>query len=213
MDLGAAGIMIAPPSGLRTESHTLDYFDVVINALGPSVPVCYQDYPTSTGVYISVDTFHRLVDRHPSLVMLKHEDFPGLRKLTSIRRAAEQGEHRRVSILVANAGLYYPLEMRRGADGVMTGFAYPEMLVDVFDLFERGEADAAQDRYDLYLPILRYEYQIGIGLAIRKEILHRRGAIKCAATRLPGPTLNQDEHAELTMLMQRLNEKSSQSSA
>lgn len=210
MGLGAAGVMIAPPSGLRTETHVLDYFDALFDALPPSAPVCLQDYPTSTGVYVSVETFHQLVDRHANLVMLKHEDFPALRKLTAIRRAAEHGEHRRVSILVANAGLYYPLEMRRGADGVMTGFAYPEMLVDVFDSFEAGEEDAAEDRYDAYLPILRYEYQIGIGLAIRKEILRRRGAIACARTRQPGPALNEDEHAELTTLMRRLEAKLSQ---
>lgn len=207
MDLGAAGVMIAPPAGLRTETQVLGYFDSVFARLGPDVPVCYQDYPTVTNVPISVETFNALVDRHPSLVMLKHEDFPGLRKLTAVRRGAESGPQRRVSILVANAGLYYPLEMRRGADGVMTGFAYPEMLAQVYALFEAGEADAAEDLYDLYLPILRYEYQIGVGLAVRKEILRRRGAIRCAATRAPGPALDADDHEELSTLMRRLDAK------
>ncbi len=205
MEQGAAGVMIAPPPGLKTETQVLGYFAAAFDKLGPDIPVCYQDYPTTTTVVISVDTFNRLVGAHDSLVMLKAEDFPGLRKLTAIRRAAETGAHRRVSILVANAGLYYPLEMRRGADGVMTGFAYPEMLVQAFDLFERGEADAAEDLYDAYLPILRYEYQLGIGLAVRKEILRRRGAIRCSTTRAPGPALDADEQAELTVLMERLD--------
>ena len=204
MDLGAAGVMIAPPPGLKTETQVLGYFEAVFARLGPEVPVCYQDYPTVTAVHISVETFNALVDRHPSLVMLKHEDFPGLRKLSAVRAAAESGAHRRVSVLVANAGLYYPLEMRRGADGVMTGFAYPEMLVRVFELFEAGDPDAAEDLYDLYLPILRYEYQIGIGLAVRKEILRRRGAIASAATRAPGPALDATDREELTHLMSRL---------
>ncbi len=207
MDIGAAGVMIAPPPGLKTEAHVLGYFDTVFEALGPEIPVCFQDFPTSTGVHISVDTFLKLVEYHPSLVMLKHEDFPALRKLTAIRTAGDLVENRRISILVANAGLYYPLEMRRGADGVMTGFAFPDMLVKVYQLFENNDPEAAEDLYDLYLPLLRYEYQTGFGLAIRKEILRRRGAIRCAATRAPGPAMNADEHAELTILMDRLERK------
>jgi len=207
MDKGCAGVMITPATGLKTETQIFGYFESVFSALGPDIPVCFQDYPTSTGVYVSAETFLALVEAHPSLVMLKHEDFPALRKLTTIRRRGDSPAQRRISIFVANAGLYYPLEMRRGADGVMTGFAFPDMLVETYDLFMQGEADAAEDLYDLYLPLLRYEYQTGFGLAIRKEILHRRGAIKCVATRQPGPAMNADEHAELTMLMDRLQRK------
>lgn len=207
MDKGAASVMIAPPPSLLTENHIVNYFDAVFEALGPGVPVCYQDYPANTGVHISVDTFHRLVDSHNDLVMLKHEDFPALKKLTAILGAADRGEHRRVSVLVANGGLSYPLEMRRGADGIMTGFTYPEMLVEVYGLFESGKADSAEDLYDLYLPILRYEFQPGVGLAIRKEVLRRRGAIACSKTRAPGPALDADDLAELTKLMERLKQK------
>ena len=62
--------------------------------------------------------------------MLKHEDWPGLDKISQIRKASDAGL-RRVSILVGNGGLYLPQELARGADGAMTGFAYPEMLVEV----------------------------------------------------------------------------------
>ena len=207
MEKGCAGVMITPMPGLKTETQIRNYFDTVIGILGPDIPVCFQDFPTSTGVHISVDTFLALVEAHSSLVMLKHEDFPALRKLTEIRRKGDGPGQRRISILVANGGLSYPLEMRRGADGVMTGFAFPDMLVKVYDLFAQGEADAAEDLYDLYLPLLRYEFQPGFGLALRKEILRRRGAIKSAATRAPGPAMNADEHAELTTLVNRLQKK------
>ncbi len=207
MNSGAAGVMITPGTGLKTETAILSYFDTVFEALGSDVPVCFQDYPTSTGVNISVATFLRLVDAYASLVMLKHEDFPALRKLTAVREACDGPEHRRISILVANAGLYFPLEMRRGADGVMTGFAYPDMLVRAYELFQKGEPDAAEDLYDLYLPLIRYEYQVGIGLAVRKEILRRRGLIRCAVTRQPGPAMDSRDHAELTTLIDRLERK------
>ena len=204
MDLGAAGVMIAPPPILKTEVQIHGYFSELFGMLGDAVPVCYQDYPTTTAVHISVPTFNRLVDDFPQLVMLKMEDFPGLKKLTQVIESAEPQGRRRVSILGANGGLYYPLELRRGADGAMTGFAYPEMLVRVYDLFTKGEIEAAEDLFDLYLPIVRYEFQLGLGLAIRKEILRRRGFIKSSKVRAPGPKLDARDHEELEVLMRRL---------
>ena len=91
---------------------------------------------------------------------------------------------RRVSILTGNNGLYVPQELARGADGIMTGFAFTGMLVEVFDLFEDGRTEEAEDLFDLYLPVLRHEAQFGFGLALRKEVLHRRGP-----SPRPGPAI------------------------
>jgi 4-hydroxy-tetrahydrodipicolinate synthase len=207
MDAGAGGVMIAPAGGLKTEVQIHDYFAAVFQRLGPSVPVCLQDYPLGTGVNISVPAVLHLVDRHPSLVMFKHEDWPGLKKLRQVRRACDGQAHRRISILCGNGGLYLPQELHGGADGAMTGFAYPEMLVEVCRRFFDGHGDEAEDLFDLYLPLVRHEQQIGIGVAIRKEILRRRGAIKSAAVRAPGPRLDQDDIEELERLLRRLDQR------
>src|SRR5215471_9812328 len=204
MDSGAGGVMIAPAAGLKTEVQIRDYFATVFARLGPAVPVCLQDYPLGTGVNISVATFLDLVDAHQSLVMFKHEDWPGLRKLGQVRRACDGMARRRISILCGNGGLYLPQELHRGADGAMTGFAYPELLVDVCRLSRDGRAEEAEDLFDAYLPLVRHEQQIGVGLAIRKEILRRRGAIRSAAVRAPGPRLDRDDLEELDRLMARL---------
>jgi 4-hydroxy-tetrahydrodipicolinate synthase len=204
MASGAAGVMIAPIPGIKTETALLAYFAGVIAALGNDVPVAFQDYPQSTGVDISAEAFIRLVDAHPSIVMLKHEDCPGLRKISQVRKACDGKAHRRVSILTGNGGLYLPQELRRGADGAMTGFAYPELLVGVCRLFASGKAEEAEDLFDAYLPYIRHEQQPGIGLALRKEVLRRRGAIKTAALRAPGPKLDADDIKELDGLLARL---------
>jgi len=193
MDAGAGGVMIAPAAGLKTEVQIRDYFATVFERLGPSVPVCFQDYPLGTGVNISAPSFLQLVDDHTSLVMFKHEDWPGLKKLQQVRRACDGQARRRISILCGNGGLYLPQELHRGADGAMTGFAFPEMLVDVCKAFFAGHSEDAEDLFDIYLPLVRHEQQIGIGLAIRKEILRRRGAIRSAAVRMPGPRLDKDD--------------------
>ncbi len=208
MDAGAVGVMIAPMGGLNTEEKIYNYFAQAFAALGPDIPVCYQDYPQATGVHISVDCFNRLVRDFDQVVMFKHEDCPGLGKLTRLRQTAEADNTlRRVSVLVGNGGLYLPEELSRGADGAMTGFAFPEMLVRVIGYHESGETEQAQNLFDAYLPVVRYEQQPGFGLAVRKEVLRRRGAIANAATRSPGPKLTGVDHDELGGLLARLEDR------
>lgn len=203
MDLGAAGVMIAPAANLKTDDQVYGYYAGVATLLGKDIPICLQDFPQATGVHTSVAVINRLIDEFPQVVMLKHEDFPGMRKLSQVRQQSEDAGRRRISILVGNGGLFLPQEMLRGADGAMTGFAYPEMLVQVCKRFAEGQVEAAEDLFNIYLPLLRHEFQYGIGLALRKETLRRRGAIRSAFVRKPGPVLDKFDHEELTRLIQR----------
>jgi 4-hydroxy-tetrahydrodipicolinate synthase len=204
MDAGAGGALVAPAANLRTDDQIFGYYESVAAALGPSIPFVYQDYPQTSGVYLAASLFDRLVRALPTMVMLKAEDVPGLGKITRIRADGARAGGRRVSILIGNGGLYYPQSLQRGADGVMTGFAYPEMLVEVYERFVAGDVDGAEDLYDRYLPLVCYEQQIGYGLAIRKEILRKRGAIRCSKLRVPGPSLTAVDVAEIDRLMTRL---------
>jgi 4-hydroxy-tetrahydrodipicolinate synthase len=204
MEMGAAGIMVAPPMGLGTETKIYNYFSNVFNALGDDIPVCYQDYPFLTKSEISLETFNRLVNDFNQLVMLKHEEWPGLDKLSKVKASIQDGGIRPISVLTGNGGLYLPQELQRGADGAMTGFAYPEMLVEVYNLHKKGKIDAAEDLFDTYLPLVRYEQQPGFGLAIRKEILFRRGAIDCSKVRDPGPRMSDKDLTELSRIIGRV---------
>jgi 4-hydroxy-tetrahydrodipicolinate synthase len=204
MAAGAAGVMVAPSPGIAADDALVAYFGAVVDALDRGTPVVYQDYPQATGVVLTVDAFHRIVEAFSQVVMLKHEDCPGLDKLTRTRRDAGR---RRLSILVGNNALYLPQELTRGADGAMTGFSYPEMLVEVYERFASGDVDGAEDVFDVYLPLLRYEAQPGIGLAVRKELLFRRGALRSPTVRAPGPTLSAEDRRELDRLVARLERR------
>lgn len=203
MDQGAAGIMVAPTPGPAVEDRIMGYFAQVCDAVGPDVPICFQDFPQSTGVPVSSNTILALTRQHPQIVMLKHEDCPGLAKVEAVRSRSGTGGTPRMSILCGNGGLYLPLELARGADGAMTGFAYPEMLVQLVARHMAGDVDGAEDLFDAYLPILRYEQQLNFGLAARKEILRRRGAIASAFVRRPGPRLSPADLADIDRLMRR----------
>lgn len=205
MDNGAAGVMVAPLAGLGTEQKVYNYFAQVFEALGDDIPVCYQDYPLATRTEISVTLFNKMVTDFDQLVMLKHEECPGLNKISAVRKASDEGL-RRVSILCGNGGLYLPQELARGADGAMTGFAYPEMLVAVVALHRAGEHDRAEDVFDAYLPYIRHEQQPGFGLALRKEMLHRRGVMASPRVRAPGPMMNAMDHKELDRLISRIEQ-------
>ncbi|WP_444668002.1 dihydrodipicolinate synthase family protein [Cereibacter changlensis] len=204
MDGGAAGVMVAPSAGPAREDRIEGYFHAVCEALGPGVPVCFQDFPLATGLPVSPALIRRLSQERAQIVMLKHEDWPGLTKITQLRKQEEAPEVARLSILCGNGGLYLPQELQRGADGAMTGFAYPEALVQTVALHQAGRVDEAEDLFDRYIPILRHEQQPGFGLAVRKYVLMKRGAIASAATRAPGPKMSAVDATETDRLMARL---------
>lgn len=202
MDMGAAGVMVAPPSTLTTNETIEAYFAQVVQTVGPDVPVCLQDFPLATEVAISIPCLGRILEAHPSIVMVKHEDWPGLAKISALRKAEAAGR-RRTSILCGNGGIFLPEEMARGADGAMTGFAFPEMMVQVCQLMTQGQTDRARDLFDAYLPLVRYEQQPGVGLALRKYVLAQRGAIASAKIRTPGAPLPPEAVAEVETMLRR----------
>ncbi|EEB83626.1 dihydrodipicolinate synthase family protein [Roseobacter sp. GAI101] len=202
MDMGADGCMVTTPGNLKTDPQIRDYFAQAARAVGETVPVVLQDFPLATGVQISDEVLGRIIDDVPQVVMLKHEDWPGLAKITALRKAEAEGR-RRISVLCGNGGVFLPEEIARGADGAMTGFGYPEMLADVVRLAGAGDMDRAQDIFDAYLPLVRYEQQPGVGLAVRKYVLAKRGAIASAALRAPGAGLAPAAIAEVERLLVR----------
>ncbi len=136
--------------------------------------------------------------------MLKHEDWPGLEKISALRAFQRDGSLRPLSILCGNGGLFLDFEMERGADGAMTGYAFPDMLVDVVKLSQEGKRDAAHDLFDAHLPLVRYEQQQGIGLAVRKYVLKKRGAIAHDTQRAPAGSLSAAARAEVDYLLSRV---------
>ncbi len=202
MDDGAAGVMIAPPSSLRNDQQIVTYYKQAAEFIGDT-PFVLQDFPLVTSVTIPVSVIQTIIDQIPTCVCLKHEDWPGLSKITALRTASETSGKRRISILCGNGGVFLPEEMARGADGAMTGFAYPEMMRDVVHYSEQGNSERAQDIFDAYLPLARYEQQPGLGLAIRKYIMAKRGAIATPALRKPGGALSTADISEIERLIAR----------
>jgi 4-hydroxy-tetrahydrodipicolinate synthase len=204
MEFGAAGVMIAPPPSLRTDDQIVNYYAQAVAAIGTDIPFVIQDYPLALTVVMTPKVIRKIAMDHSSCVMLKHEDWPGLEKISALRAFQHDGSLRPLSILTGNGGLFLDFELERGADGAMTGYAFPDMLVDVVKLAEEGQRDAAHDLFDAHLPLIRYEQQQGIGLAVRKYVLQKRGAIAYDTQRAPGASLSATARAEIEYLLRRL---------
>jgi 4-hydroxy-tetrahydrodipicolinate synthase len=204
MEAGAAGVMIAPPNTLRTDEQIAGYFRQASEAIGHDVPFVLQDYPLTFGVVMTPAVIRRIVSENPACLMLKHEDWPGLEKISALRGFEREGAMRHISILCGNGGLFLDFELERGADGAMTGYCFPDMLVDAVRLHADGQRDAMHDLFDAHLPLIRYEQQQGIGLAVRKYVLTRRGVIASEAQRRPAVSLSAAARAEVDYLLKRI---------
>lgn len=207
MDAGAAGVMIAPVPSLRTDEQITAYFSQAVEAIGEDVPWVLQDYPLTLSVVMSPSVIARIMSDHASCLMLKHEDWPGLDKISKLRSQQQDGALKPFSILCGNGGLFLDFEPERKADGAMTGYAFPDMLVELINLHRAGKRDEAHDLFDAHLPLIRYEQQQGVGLAVRKYVLSRRGVISSDAQRKPGPSLNAAGRAEVDYLLARLGRR------
>jgi 4-hydroxy-tetrahydrodipicolinate synthase len=94
-------------------------------------------------------------------------------------------------------------ELQRGASGTMTGFAFSEILVAVYEAFRAGRTTEAEAIFDRYLPLIRYENQPVINLTIRKELLYRRGAIAHPALRPPFVPIDEGTRSEIDWILKR----------
>ena len=207
MNAGAAGVMIAPPNTLRTDDAIAQYYRQASEAIGGDVPFVIQDYPLTFSVQMTPGVIRRIVMENPACMMLKHEDWPGLEKISQLRAWERDGSLRHIAILTGNNALFLDFEMERGADGANTGYCFPDMLVDTVRLAAAGRRDEAHDLFDAHLPLIRYEQQPGVGLAVRKYVMMRRGIIACDALRKPGAALTPAARAEVDYLLARLAAK------
>ena len=198
-ELGAAAVMVAPPRLARTNDAALErHYRAVADAI--DIPVVVQDFPPAVGgITMSVELIAKLAAASPRLACLKLEDEPAPMKITHIKAASDQ-----VKIFGGLGGMMFLEELRHGAIGTMTGFAFPEILVDIYRKFAAGDRDGATEVFYKYLPIIRFENQPRINLALRKHIYQLRGVIASSRVRAPFTPVDGDTLADLDDLLKRL---------
>lgn len=195
-DLGAAAVFAAPLDN-ASDAVQFDYYQALAAAL--PIPVVIHDFPASFGTEISAEVVARL-GREGGVRMIKMEEPPVGPKITRIRDLAGD----RMRIFGGLGGVYFLEELQRGAVGTMTGFAYPEILVRIYNQFAAGDEAGAAATFDRYCPLIRYEFQPKLGLALRKYIYMRRGLIASDAIRAPGMRIDPASIRELEATIERV---------
>ena len=195
--LGASAVMVSPPRMLKLNSESVvNHYKALAEAV--DLPIVVQDYPPISGFAMEAGLLARIAREVPAARTIKLEDPPTPFKTARILAAA--GETR-VQILGGLGGVFLLEELVAGAAGVMTGFAYPEVLVQVVKHYREGHVDEAADLFYRFVPLMRFEFQEGIGMAIRKEVFRRRGAMADASTRAPGAVLDDGTRASLDRVL------------
>ena len=194
---GAAAVMLAPPPASTADERLRAHFQRVASDL--QIPVIIQDHPSSSGVKLSTAFIVSLLEQLPPGSAVKLEDPPTPEKIRRLR-ALQPG----APIFGGLGGVTLYHELVAGAAGTMTGFAAVEYLVGIVAAFQAGDRDLAYQRYAAALPLMVFEAQPGIGLALRKEILRRRGVLAHAVLRQPAPTPDASSLATLDEVLARL---------
>jgi 4-hydroxy-tetrahydrodipicolinate synthase len=198
-EAGAAAVMVAPPNNQRNLDLVFEHYRRVAEAV--SVPVVVQDEPVNTGVVMPAPFLARLVDEIEGCRYVKLEEAPTTIKISSLLKCASS----EVGVFGGLGGMYFYEELTRGATGIMTGFAYPHVLVETYRLFTEGEKREAQEYFFRYLPLIRFEAQLGVGgVGIRKEVLKLRNVIASSHVRFPAPALDEETLRELEDLVRVL---------
>lgn len=196
-DLGAAGVFVAPLA-VQNDQVIFDYYAAIADAL--EIPVAIHDFPESFRTVLSAELIARMADGIDGVRYIKLEDPPVLAKLSRIQALAPDS----IGIFGGLGGVYFLEELQRGSRGIMTGFAWPEVLVAVYDAFRSGDSTRAAAIFDRYVPLIRYEFQPKIGLAYRKFVYHRRGIIESTFIRPPGLQIDDYTRSELTAIIERV---------
>ena len=181
---GAVAAMVAAPALVRDADTVVAFFDAV--GRRSPLPVLLQDEPVATGVQLAVSTLVEALDRSGA-VAVKLEDAPTPPKITRLLATVPD-----LTVYGGLGGVSAYAELSRGAAGTMTGFAYPEVLRAVRLALAAGDRAHAARVFDAFLPLITFEGQPGYGLAIRKEVLRRRGALRSGAVRGPVPSAGID---------------------
>jgi 4-hydroxy-tetrahydrodipicolinate synthase len=196
-DLGADAVMVAPAKeAVPGDDRLVELYEQIARRV--TIPIVLQDHPASTEVHMSVGLIARILRSVPSIGCVKEEAVPTAPKIRQLREAFTE---RRIPILSGLGALYAPFDLEAGSDGFNTGFAFPEVLVALVAAARQGDYPRVHQIYSRFAALIVFEQQPGI--AIRKELLRRRGLLASARVRHPGATIATAQSQQLDILLAR----------
>lgn len=193
---------VTPALMVQVNTNDVDelaaHFAAIHAATGAGILV--QDYPLASGVTIANEDLATVVNASPFVVGIKAEAPPtavAIGRLSTLTA---------VPVFGGLGGLGLLDELAAGASGAMTGFSYPEALVAVVEAFDRDGFTAAREAYLPWMPLVNFEAQAKVGLAIRKAIFVERGIFDDRAVRPPSQGMPEELHPLLSAQLAAVKE-------
>jgi 4-hydroxy-tetrahydrodipicolinate synthase len=170
-----AALMVQVPSD--NPEALAEHLGRIHSATGADIVV--QDYPVISGVTITSAQLLAGIAGADHVVAVKSEYPP-----TSVA-IAELVAGTAVPVFGGLGGIGLLDELAAGAAGAMTGFSFPEALAGTLRAWDEGGYPSARESFLPWMPLVNFEAQVKVGLAIRKASWRERGIFTSASVRAP----------------------------
>lgn len=199
--LGAKSVMIAPPNNTNNADDLFNHYNEIAKNI--SIPIVVQDDPVSTGSKISDDLLAKMANEIDNVQYVKLEDYPSTVKISNTLKQTDK-----LKVIGGGARFFYE-ELSRGAVGTMSSFPFPELLVEIFDLYSADKKKEAKEKFYKLLPLVRYEEVLYPNVTDRamvtKEVFRLRGIIETGNVRTPAAAIDDRTMEEIKIMIDELD--------
>lgn len=191
-DLGASALMVLPPHYIKPDAEGVFHYYAAISSR-VTIPIMVQDAPLMTQVAMGVDLLARMGRELEHVRLVKVEAPPTPKKMSRLREAAGDS----LTLFGGLNGHFLLEELSRGAVGTMPGSDMTDVFVRIWNAWTTGDTATARQEFTRHLPLIRYELQPGLGVAVMKQNLFEAGVIASPRVRHPTRSLDAVDVAEI----------------
>jgi dihydrodipicolinate synthase/N-acetylneuraminate lyase len=195
---GAAAVNAMPPHVTHPDPAGCYAFYQALSA-AVNIPIVVQNFNPPVGTPMSAELIARMVRELANVSYVKEETLPEPLRISRLLAAAA-GDPRLRAVFGGQGGIYLLDELRRGAAGNMPACHATDALVAVWDAWQAGDTQRAQELHDRLLPLFSFERCYG-GIPVYKEVLRRRGVLHSTVTRVPDSPLDDAALRELDRIL------------
>jgi 2-keto-3-deoxy-L-arabinonate dehydratase len=198
--MGADALMVLPPHYVKPDGDGLLHYFATISK-NVRIPIMVQDAPLLTQVPMGPELLVRMAREVEHVRMVKVEAPPTSPKISRLRQLAGDS----LTLFGGLNGHFLLEELTRGAAGTMPGSDMIDVFVRIWDAWNAGHGDVARAEFTRYLPLIRYELQPGLGVAVMKQNLFDAGIIASPRVRHPTRALDPIDLSEVRELRANLD--------
>jgi len=197
-DAGVDGVIALPPYvGNRTLVDIREYYSDISKVV--NVPIFIQNASPPFGAALTPEFIGKMADEIDHIDYVKEEVVPCGHSITNVLTSCGD----KIKGVFGGAhGRWMLDELRRGAVGCMPGCISPDIHVEIYEQFMKGNEKQARDLFNKLLPLLNMS--MSLGLILYKEVLKRRGIFQSNRMRISSPKLDKYDIIELETILKEL---------